>query len=161
MSVLKQIILMKRWQFLALVCFIVMIISSCKKENSQPGNDFTYYEVGFTSTPTNWRDSIFIVRTSDAQLIQQIDAQLLLPISERKLVVGSLVAGSGGYNKNAAHEFKWHFEEDDWHLADITIEIYDGRPYSDVDMNLQYWLDTVKRFGSWGSYIKRKLPGKP
>lgn len=159
MNVLKQVYLLKGWQFIVLICFSVLVISSCKKENTL--DNFTYYEVGFTGSPTDWRDTTFIVRTSDPQLIQQIDAQLFLSSSERKLVVGTLAAGNGGYNKNATHEFKWHFKEDDWHLADITIEIYDGRPYSDVDVNLQYWLDTVKRFGSWGSYINRKLPGKP
>lgn len=137
------------------------LIAACKKDTAQPDINYTYYEVGFKSNNANWRDTAFIVRTSDTTFIKQIEAQLALPIAQRKLVTGALVAGSGGYNKNAAHEFKWHFNETDWHLADVTIEIYDGKPYTDIDLNYNYWMGNVKRFGSWSSYIRKKLPGKP
>ena len=141
---------------LFIVLFLpVLFIVSCKKDQCEKDR---YYEVGFTTPKPDWRDTAFVVRTNNRQLIKEIEAQLALPVSERKLVVGTLAAGSGGYNKNASHEFKWHFKEDDWGLADVTIEIYDGRPYTDVDVNLSYWMDTVKRFGPWSSYIKRKLP---
>jgi hypothetical protein len=90
-------------------------------------------------------------------LIRQIEAQLALPVDQRKIVIGSLVKGSGGYNKTGAHEFKWRFREDDWQLTDLSIEIYDGRPHSDVDLQIDYWIDTVKRFSPWSSYIKREV----
>ncbi len=73
------------------------------------------------------------------------------------MVFGTLAPGSGRYNKNATHEFKWHFKEDEWQLAEITIEIYDGRPHSDVDADTSYWLQTVKKFSPWGSYVKKKI----
>ena len=145
--------------FLILLAFTLI---SCKKETSQPVEEgYVYYEVGFKSNTANWRDTAFVVRTNNQQLIQQLEAQLAFPVAQRKLVVGALVSGSGGYNKNASHEFKWHFKEDDWNLADVTVEIYDGKPYTDVDVNFDYWLNTVKRFGAWGSYIRKKLAGKP
>ncbi len=137
---------------------ILMLLSavfllSCDKDDDKP---LRYFEVG-NANPGDWRDTIFIVATSDETLLSQVEAQLLLPVNQRKLVHGALVKGSGGYNKNAAHEFKWHFREDDWQLADVTAEIYDGRPYSDLDLHTTYWLDTVKRFGPWSSYIKREI----
>ena len=149
-------------QVLAFLILLAFTFISCKKDKSQPAEEgYVYYEVGFRSTPSDWRDTAFVVRTNNQQLIQQLDAQIALPVAQRKLVVGALVSGSGGYNKNASHEFKWHFKEDDWGLADVTVEIYDGKPYTDVDRNIDYWLNTVKRFGAWSSYIKRKLPEKP
>ena len=152
---------MKVSMLLPLAALAIFTLNSCKKETNTDIDQYQYYEVGFRSNIADWRDTAFVVRTSDQQLIQQINAQLLLPANERKLVAGALAEGNGGYNKNGSHEFKWHLKEDDWQLADVTIEIYDGRPYTDVDVNFPYWLNTVKRFGSWGSYIKRKLPGKP
>ena len=89
-------------------------------------------------------------------MLQKIEAQLALPVDDRQIVLGNLVAGSGGYNKNATHEFKWHIKEDDWQLVDMTIEIYDGRPYSDVDLHYNYWMQTVKRFSPW--HISRLMP---
>lgn len=140
---------------------LLIAAASCKKENRDSNKNYTYYQVGFKDEFSEWRDTSFIVRTNNQQLMRQLDTQLTLPVTERKLVVGKLVAGSGGYNKNASHEFKWHFKEDDWQLADVTVEIYDGRPFSDVDTDIRYWLDTVQRYGSWSSYIRKKLPAKP
>jgi hypothetical protein len=143
---------------LPILGFVIFTFGACKKDKNPVDDGYTYYEVGFKSTTADWRDSSFIVRTKSQQLIQQIETQLTLPVAQRQIVSGLLVAGSGGYNKNSSHEFKWHFKEDDWSLVDVTIEIYDGRPFTDIDQNLSYWLNTVKRYGSWGSYIKRKLP---
>ena len=142
------------------ISMIMITVSACRKEDSKLHRSFTYYEVGFRTDNADWRDTSMVVATSDTTLIKQVDAQLALPVTQRKLVVGKLVAGSGGYNKNASHQFKWHFKEDDWQLADVTIEIYDGKPYTDVDVNFQYWMTNVQRFGAWSSYIKRKLPSQ-
>jgi hypothetical protein len=133
-----------------LLLLAIFVLYACQKEDSKDSTTYTYYEVGFTSTHPEWRDTAFIVRTSSQQRIREADAQLALPVEARKIVAGKLVAGSGGYNKNASHSFGWHFDEADWQLVDMTIEIYDGRPYTDVDQDLDYWLHTVKRYGSWG-----------
>ena len=140
-----------------LLSFVILLLTttiSCKKD--QVGK-LSYYEVGMKNKPDEWRDSSFVVATANRQLIQQIEAQLQQPVLQRKMVLGTLAPGSGWYNKNATHEFKWHFKEDEWQLAEITIEIYDGRPYSDVDADTAYWLHTVKRFSPWGSYIRKKI----
>ena len=137
-----------------IILLSAIFLLSCDKDDDKP---LRYFEVGTDSGSGDWRDTSFIVATSDAGLLSQVEAQLLLPVNQRKLVHGALVNGSGGYNNNAAHEFKWHFREDDWQLTDVTAEIYDGRPYSDLDLHTDYWLDTVKRFGPWSSYIKREI----
>ncbi|HZI52732.1 MAG TPA: hypothetical protein VFD56_03475 [Chitinophagaceae bacterium] len=143
---------------LLMICIIfVMLVMmySCKKE-SEPA-DLRYYEVGIKGNPADWRDSSFVIATNNNILISQIESQLLLPVDQRQIVNGQLVSGNGGYNKNSSHQFKWHFKEDNWELADFSIEIYDGRPFSDVDTDISYWLDTVKRFAPWSSYIKKEI----
>ena len=146
---------------LATVAFVAaFLLASCKKDKSASEEGYVYYEVGFKSTSADWRDTAFVVRTRNTQLMQQADAQLALPLDQRKIVFGELAAGSGNYNKNSSHSFNWHFKED-WTLVDVTAEIYDGKPYTDVHVNTDYWLNTMKRFGSWGSYIRKKLDGKP
>lgn len=143
---------MRNYAILIIACFAI----SCG--SSAPGSSrLSYYEVGFKGTPTDWRDTSFVVATSSASLIAKIDSQLKLPFDQRQLVTGALVAGDGGYNKNATHAFKWHFVETDWDLTDMAIELCDGRPYSDVDKDTSYWINTVKRFCPWNSYIKKKL----
>jgi hypothetical protein len=137
-------------------------IVSCKKPGDDDLKDTkTYYEVGFKNPRTEWRDTSFIVATSDPQMIQAAEAQLVLPVAERQIVFGKLQAGNGGYNRNGSHLFKWHFKEDEWSFVDVTVEIYDGRSYSDVDSDTAYWLNTMTRYGSWDSYLRRKVVANP
>lgn len=143
---------------LLMICIIflmLVMIYSCKKESAPA--PLHYYEVGFKGDAADWRDSSFIIATLDTTLISQIQSQLALPVAQRKIVNGRLISGNGGYNKNSTHSFKWRFKENDWHLTDLSIEISDGRPYSDVDSDINYWLNTVKRFSPWGSYIKKEI----
>ena len=131
-----------------------LFFTSCTEKSDQT---LRYFEVGINGEPEDWRDSSFVVATANPQLINKIADQLAKPVSARQIVIGDLATGSGGYNKNAGHTFNWHFKENGWNLVDLSVEIYDGRAYSDVDMNPAYWQDTMKRFSPWGSYIKKEI----
>ena len=148
---------MPKFPLILIVIFFAIAMTACSKDDDKQEN-FIYYEVGFDTDNANWRDTAIIIRTNNAAMIQKADAQLVLPVPERQIVLGELKSGSGGYNKNAAHEFKWHFDEYTWDLVDMTVEIYDGKPFTDVDSDTAYWLGTVKRFGAWSSYVRRRLP---
>ena len=137
-----------------IILIVVTIAASCKKDKEAP---LRYFEVGMKTNPADWRDSSFIVATNNAGLLAQIEQELNKPVAQRKIVAGPLLEGSGGYNKNATHVFNWRLDEQQWKLTDMTVEIMDGRPYSDVELNLTYFKDTVKGYGSWGSYIKSEL----
>lgn len=152
---------MNRILFFTTTFFLSIVFFSCKKESAASPDGYTYYQVGFRSTHANWRDTAFIVRTKDAALIQKADAQLALPLAQRQIVFGELAEGDGGYNKNASFSFNWHFKEDSWDFVDVTAEIYDGRAYTDVHLNTDYWQDTMTRYGAWSSFLRKKLPGKP
>ncbi len=139
-----------------LFLLMVFVFGACEK-TTESKSGLRYFLVGVDNTPEDWRDSAFVVATKDPQRIKETEAQLKVPVAERQIINGALVKGSGGYNKNAKHEFKWHFKEDDWHYTDMSIEIYDGRPYSDLDLNSKYWLDTMKRFAPWNAHILKEI----
>ena len=93
----------------------------------------------------------FRVSTSSPQLIAQARAQLKLPESERRLFAsGPIRPGSGGTNLT----WSWHFA--DLTLTESAIELCDGRP-SMVEADLNYWLNTVKSFCPWDSYVQSEL----
>jgi hypothetical protein len=152
---------MNRNYVIKVFLFLSVFYFACRKEDNAKPDGYTYYQVGFKSPTANWRDTAFIVRTKNAALIQAADAQLALPVAQRQIVFGELATGNGGYNKNASFSFNWHFKEEGWNLVDITAEIYDGRPYTDVHLNTDYWQQTMTRYGSWGSFLRKKLPGRP
>ncbi|WP_315819213.1 hypothetical protein [Paraflavitalea speifideaquila] len=109
---------MKYWVFIVLLTTL-----SCKKDH-----DFKtrYFEVGLNYTPQDWRDSSFVVATSDPALLIQVDEQLKLPVAQRSHINGRIEAGNGGYNKNGSYSFSWHFDENDWRFANLSVELYDG-----------------------------------
>ena len=100
---------MNKMYFLPALLLTVLLIISCNKEKENNNDSYTYYLVGFDSDNTNWRDTGFIVRTKNQQLIQQANAQLSLPVSERQIVFGNLVPGDGGFNKKCIAFFQMAF----------------------------------------------------
>jgi hypothetical protein len=98
-----------------------------------------------------WRDTAFVACASNPGLIQEVLDELTKPLSDRRHINRPIAASDGGHNFNAPHRFVWHFVPDQWSLAGISIELCDGRPYSDVEQNLHYWLYQVGRFCPWAS----------
>jgi hypothetical protein len=144
---------MKKILLMAVV--LTSVFTACKKDKV-PGN-LRYFEIGTTADHTDWRDTSFIVATADPDLIAEIAKELNVPVKDRRIVNGKLLPGDGGYNRNATHSFRWHFQEDDWHFTDMSIEIFDGRPHADLDVEYDYWMNTVKRFSPWSSYVRREV----
>ncbi len=138
------------------ITFILFLFIMCKKENNSLEPGVKYYEIAFKTEASDWRDTSFIVATSNADLIQQTEEQLGMPVSERQMVNGRLLSGNGGYNINASHSFRWHFDENDWHYTDMSVEVLDGRPFTDVDTDTAYWIHTLGRYAPWNSYVARE-----
>jgi hypothetical protein len=68
--------------------------------------------------------------------------------SEATIPSGRLITGSVFYNE----PWTWHIDPEDIHMAEVTIELCDGTP-SQVEDNLDYWLETVERFCPWSAEI--------
>jgi hypothetical protein len=63
---------------------------------------------------------------------------------------GKLLRGAVVYNA----PWNWHIDSEDIQMADFTIELCDGTP-SQVEANLDYWVDTVQRFCPWSAQITK------
>lgn len=88
--------------------------------------------------------SIFI--TND-ETIQQVYA-VQRGESQARIPSGRLIKGIEPYNS----PWNWHIDSEDIHMAEMTIELCDGTP-SQVEANLDYWVNTVQRFCPWSANI--------
>ncbi|RYE24820.1 MAG: T9SS type A sorting domain-containing protein [Sphingobacteriales bacterium] len=98
-----------------------------------------------------WQDTSFVVATNNQSLISDVQMELAKPLDSRKLINGVIAPGDGGFNHNTDHWFKWHIKENEWSLAEFAIEVCDGCPYSDIDGDTAYWLNTVRQYCPWSS----------
>jgi hypothetical protein len=59
---------------------------------------------------------------------------------------GRILRGAVDYNR----PWSWHIDSEDIEMAEVTMELCDGTP-SQVEANLDYWVETVQRFCPWGA----------
>jgi hypothetical protein len=89
--------------------------------------------------------SIFITNNDTIEevfAVQRGESQATIPN-------GLLVERAVSYNQ----PWSWHIDSEDIHMAEMTIELYDGVP-SFVESELEYWLESVHRYAPWSATIK-------
>lgn len=91
----------------------------------------------------------FRARVNDPQVIADLNARMEAGIEG--VVSGTLAAGDGGFNQ----PWSWHWQAASVHVADLAIEVCDGRP-SMVEEDLGYWLETVQQYCPWGARVVRR-----
>ncbi len=91
----------------------------------------------------------FRVWVTNPQTIQQI-RDLEAGRSTANIPNGRIHRGAGASNHNAP--WSWHLDPVDISMADATIELCDARP-SYVEENVDYFVDTVKRYCPWGAEL--------
>ncbi len=93
----------------------------------------------------------FSVRVTDAET-----TRLLVENYEHKNsmhITGKLARGDGGFN----NPWPWHLEPDSVRMAEVSIELCDGRP-SLIEEDLDYWIETVGSYCPWSSSIVEGPP---
>lgn len=131
-----------------LLCIVASVALSLEAE----GQGLRFFEFTFRHINT---DSLnLIAATSDTGVIRLAEQQLALPEGERgKIIHGPIARGTGDNNSR----YSWHFVVNAWGLADVAVEVCDGRPDKDVEPALDYWIDTVGSYCPWTSILKREI----
>jgi hypothetical protein len=91
----------------------------------------------------------FRVEVTDPEEVARFKARLVSGL--RGPISGELLPGDGGFN----HPWAWHLDPTTVHVADLSIELCDGRP-SFIEDDIAYWFDSVGRFCPWGAKVVRQ-----
>lgn len=129
-----------KWAF----ALAAIALLGCDEDAVQPGESvlFTIEVSGET----------FQARVFDQDVIDDLDARL--GAGTEGVIIGNLTSGDGGFNA----PWSWHWEPSTVEVADLAIEVCDGRP-SMVEDDLPYWIDTVGAFCPWGATVIARAPG--
>jgi hypothetical protein len=92
---------------------------------------------------------LFRVWVTNSEAIDQLYA-LQRGESTATIPIGRLLRGPGRAAHNAP--WRWHFDPEQFALADFTIELCDATP-SFVEENLKYFVRTVRAYCPWGAVL--------
>ena len=103
--------------------------------------------------------SVFVIEVADEQFRILLDnqqkaaqARALIGSDAAMNINGEIARGDGGFNSG----FSWHLRPNTVEFVDMTMELCDGRP-SFVEENVDYYVDTVKRYCPWGIKVVQEL----
>ena len=122
---------------------IVLALAACSDDVTAPRYE-AVYEVEVAGEK-------FRVALESAAQIAAADA--LLASGAAQNVHGTLKRGNGGFNMS----YSWHLDPATVTFPDLTMEICDGRPNSEVEAEVDYFIDTVKYYCPWGAKIIAKV----
>ena len=91
----------------------------------------------------------FTAWITKSNAIQQV-LDLKAGKSKASIPSSIILKGPGESDFNAP--WNWHMSPEDIGMTEFSIELCDGKP-SDVQGNLNYWLNTVKRFCPWRAML--------
>lgn len=137
----------------AAMSLFVVLLASCSGcgDGSPPFQTAKTFLFGMRGIPD--AEGQFVAVTSDPAVLANLQAQLALPDSDRGLHIhGPIARGSGGHNLS----WSWHFIPGEWDMVEVSAESCDGSP-KQVEGDIDYWVDTVKVFCPWGSYVQKEI----
>lgn len=76
-------------------------------------------------------------------------AEAMLASGKESVIHGHLARGDGGFNKG----YRWHMMPETVTFPDMAMEVCDGRPRSDVESDIPYWVDNIKYYCPWGAQV--------
>ena len=127
-----------------LLVTLLLLLVGCGKQESLVTFEFAH---GRDKNAPTYRAA-----TADATLIEKARAELAKPPSERRLHINGTISAGEANNR----PWRWHFNDGEWTLAELSIELCDGQP-SYVNDNLDQWLKEVGSYCPWASYVSREL----
>ena len=129
---------------LSLIAAALLAVSAC--DTAAPLHAVYEVEVATGDGPERFRIAL-------ATEAQAAEAEAALAAGRVGVVHGTLAPGDGGVNDG----YSWHLVPETVSFPDLAIEVCDGRPRTDVEGALDYWLDTVGVYCPWGARLTRRV----
>ncbi len=130
---------------LAVILVIVLFLVACSTGASESPEFVALYEV---QVAEGERFILAVQNNEQMQLAEQRMAD-----GVEGVIHGSVARGDGSFNE----PYDWHLVPESVTFPDVAMEICDGRPSSDVQADIDYWVETVKYYCPWGARIIRRL----
>ena len=121
---------------------LIAVAAACGESSTEPTTPLASFVVEVSG------EEFRVHVTTEAQAS---DLRARLASGVRGVISGDLLQGTGGFNMS----WRWHLRPSSVHIADVAIELCDGRP-SLIEADLIYWLVSVQQFCPWGAKVVRE-----
>lgn len=135
---------MKILRFASLLIVLVLFLSACDSADPEPAPDFAVFEVEVNQ-------EFFRIRLDDPDQIAEAEAAM--NTDRIGVLLGELERGDGGFNA----PYHWHLIPETVIFPDAAIEVCSGRPQSDVEADLDYWIDTLGTYCPWSAQVVQRV----
>ena len=122
---------------------LVLALAACSEDVSGPEYE-AVYEVEVNG------ERFRVALQTPAQIAK---ADSLLASGVEQNLHGTLKRGNGGFNMT----YSWHLEPATVAWPDLSMEVCDGRPNSEVEAEVDYYIDTIQYYCPWGAKIVAKI----
>lgn len=133
---------LKRWIYLL---SSLLVLGGCDANDSDAPEPLAVFEVEVAG-----QESFRLALHDSTQIAT---AEQRLASGYAGIVQGTLDRGDGGFNA----PYSWHLKPETVTFPDQTIEVCSGRPLSDIEADLDYWIDTIGTYCPWGARIVRRI----
>lgn len=124
---------------------VALVVMACDTERADGPTYLAVYEVEVAN-----QETFYVAVATKAQMAT---ADARLASQQSGIVHGSVVRGDGGFND----DYDWHLAPESITFPDLTMEVCDGRPASDVQADIPYWADTIGYYCPWGARFVRRV----
>lgn len=124
---------------------VLLLLGGCDTNHPGDSEPLAVFEVEVAG-----QESFRIALRDSAQIAI---AEQRLASGYEGIVHGELARGDGDFNA----PYSWHLKPATVTFPDQTIEVCSGRPMSDVEADLDYWIDTLGIYCPWGARIVRRI----
>lgn len=129
---------------LALSAAVTLLAAACGDDHVT-APEWRVYEVMVGEQET------FRIALANPQRVAEAEA--LLAAGTPRTVMGRVVPGDGGHNTG----YSWHLDPATVEFVDATIEACSGRPRSDVEADVPYWVNVMRHYCPWSARIVARV----
>jgi hypothetical protein len=131
----------------ALAAFVVLV--TCDSSNSRSPTEPDDEAVFLINSCPDAAGETFRALMRDPALIAE--AERLIATGDRRILIGTLRAGNGGFNA----PWSWHQDPATLEFADVAVEVCDGCA-SFVENDLDVWLNNVGFYCPWAAVFLQR-----
>ena len=129
---------------MTLLLGVILVFAACDSKSAEKSYA-AVYEVEVAD-----QERFFVALATESQIEM---AEKWMAEGRVGVLHGTVARGNGGFND----PYDWHLDPATVSFPDMAMEVCDGRPESDVQADVDYWVERIGYYCPWGARLVRRV----